>query len=239
MRGLPLGMYIPGESILHRTRPLVKILMFLILMIAVLVNESFLGYGILFLFCILLILISRIRVAVVLATSYRMSWFFVLVFVMNLCFYGPENPWISVGFFQPSYEGFVQGMHIVVRMCYLLILTNLLTITTAPIALTKGIEQLISPLAFIGVPVEQIAMMLSIAIQFIPILLEETEMIKKAQIARGARFDSPKLLDKAKSVLPLVVPIFLAAFKRADELSLAMEARGYRMDRKKNKKREE
>ena len=141
--------------------------------------------------------------------------------------------------FCPSMQGLVQGANVVLRVVLILILSNVLTTTTAPLKLTDGMERLLSPLRVIRVPTEQVAMIISVAIQFIPTIFEETDMIRKAQMARGARFDSRNYFEKAKAVMPLVIPIFLAAFKRADELSLAMEARGYRTDvRRAVKKRE-
>ena len=195
------------------------------------------GYLLLALITALLIRISGIRAGTVLRSATRLGWFFAVIFLMNLCFYGPEDPWFSWWIFRPSMEGLLQGVHVVARVFLLLVLSNLLTICTAPLAMTEAIERMLSPLRYIGIPSDLIAMILSVAIQFIPTLLEETDNIRKAQTARGARFDSPKLLEKGKAVLPLVVPIFLAAFKRADELSLAMEARGYRTDVKRGRKK--
>ena len=132
----------------------------------------------------------------------------------------------------------MQGAHVLLRVLLLLLLGNLLTATTSPLAMTDAFQVLLSPLGLLKIPVGQIAMILSVAIQFIPTLFEEADAIRKAQTARGARFDSPKLRHKAAAVLPLAVPIFLAAFKRADELSLAMEARGYRGGRGMGRKKQ-
>lgn len=228
MNALPTGLYHPGASPLHRLCPWVKLLCLLLLLAAVVMTDTLAGYGILVLLTGGLILLSRLPVASALSAAWRLKWFFLVIFLMNLCFYGPEKPWFRLWILQPSLDGLIQGGHIAFRMLLLLILSNLLTATTPPLALTEGIEILFSPLKLLRLPVGQIAMILSVAIQFIPTLLEETDAIRKAQTARGARFDSPKLWDKAAAVMPLAVPIFLAAFKRADELSLAMEARGYR-----------
>lgn len=153
---------------------------------------------------------------------------FLLVLLMNLCFFSPDDAWFSLWIFTPSPAGLAQGLNVVLRVLFILVFSNILTLTTAPLELTGAIELLLSPLRLLRIPVGQVAMILSVAIQFIPTLFEETDMIRKAQTARGAKFDSRRLLDKAGAVAPLAVPIFLSAFKRADELSLAMEARGYR-----------
>lgn len=235
----PMGMYQPGSSVIHRLHPGVKILALLILLVAVIETDSLLGYGVLLLFMAVCTALSGLAVKTVFAPVRQLLCFFLLIFLMNTCFYAPENAWFRLWIFQPSKEGMLQGIHVVARVFFMLVFSNLLTVTTAPLAMTGAFEGLLFPLRLIGVPVGQIAMILSVAIQFIPILFEETEMIRKAQMARGARFDSPRLFDKAKAALPLVIPIFLAAFKRADELSLAMEARGYRADLKPVKRRME
>ena len=230
MNQLPTGMYQPGTSTVHQMKANIKIFCFLILTTAIIFTDTRWGYAALLLFAGSLVSLSEIRLSTALCSVKRMAWFLVLILLMNTCFYGPQDPWIRAGIFAPSYEGLIQGLNIVARVILMLVICNVLTITTAPLALTEGMEALLLPLKLFRVPTEQIAMILSVAMQFIPTLFEEADTIRKAQMARGARFDSKRLLEKAGAVLPLVVPIFLAAFKRADELSLAMEARGYRTD---------
>ena len=130
---------------------------------------------------------------------------------MNTCFFSPEGAWFSLWIFTPSPAGLMQGLNVVLRVLFILVFSNLLTLTTAPMELTGAIELLLSPLGLLKIPVGQVAMILSVAIQFVPTLFEETDMIRKAQTARGAKFDSPRLLDKAGAAAPLVVPIFLQA----------------------------
>jgi len=228
MSQLPSGTYLPGTSLLHRLDPRVKLLSLLLLLAAVLLTADLLGYLLLFAFAAMLIALSGSGAKLVLQPVWRLKWVFLILFLMNLCFYSPEGAWLHWWIFTPSPGGLVQGGNILLRVLLLLTVSNLLTLTTAPMALTGAIEDLLQPLRYVGLPTDQIAMILSVAIQFVPTLLEEANTIRKAQMARGARFDSDKLLDKAKAVLPLLIPIFLAAFKRADELALAMEARGYR-----------
>ena len=228
MSALPTGLYQPGQSLIHRLCPWVKILCLLILLTAVVTTDTLWGYGLVTVLTVLLLRSAALPVETVLSPVRRLRWFFLMIFLMNLCFYGPEDPWFRLWLLTPSFAGLMQGVHVVLRVFLLLLLANLLTSTTAPLAMTDAMQTLLSPLGLLKIPVGQIAMILSVAVQFIPTLFEEADAIRKAQTARGAKFDSRRLRDKAAAVVPLVVPIFLAAFKRADELSLAMEARGYR-----------
>ena len=237
MNRLPTGLYQPGDSFLHRLDALSKILCLIILLVAVVNTTTLPGYALLALLTGLLIALSGIRPGAALRSALRLGWFFLIILLMNLFFYQKEQAWFSWWIFSPSPGGLMQGIHVVARVFLLLVLSNLLTITTAPLAMTEALERMLTPLRFIGVPTDLVAMILSVAIQFIPTLLEETDSIRKAQTARGARFDSRRLTDKAAAALPLVIPIFLAAFKRADELSLAMEARGYRTDVKRSRRK--
>lgn len=235
MKKLPSGMYISGNSVIHRLDPTVKILLFCILTAAVAAVNSIAGYCMIIVFTAAAVRISKIGFRAAAGNLKNLIWFFAVVFLMNFLFFSSENPWISFWLFHPSYAGMLQGIKVVLSVIVFLILSNILNSTTAPMELTGAIENLIYPLSFIKVPVGQVALIISVAIQFIPILSEEAQMVKKVQTARGAGFDSCKPFDKARAVLPMVVPVFISAFRRADELSLAMEARGYRADLKKNK----
>ncbi|MBP3634497.1 MAG: energy-coupling factor transporter transmembrane protein EcfT [Oscillospiraceae bacterium] len=228
MSVLPTGLYQPGQSVLHRLCPWVKVLCLLLLLVAVVTTSTIWGYVLLAVLCACLIVLSKLQLQDVFSSAWRLRWFFALIFLMNVCFFSPDDPWVEWWIFTPSYAGLLQAVHVVLRVFLLLVMSNLLTATTAPLAMTDAFHVLLSPLKLLRLPVGQIAMILSVAMQFIPTLFEEADAIQKAQTARGARFDSRKLTEKAAAVLPLAVPIFLAAFKRADELSLAMEARGYR-----------
>jgi len=225
---LPTGMFLPGDSFIHRLDSRVKLLALVISIVAVLCVDSLIGYGVMAAFIVIAIYLTGISFITALNSVNKMYWFFILILLMNTCFYSPDNAWVSVWIFSPSLTGLMQGIDVVLRVFLVLVISNILTSATSPMEITNALESLISPLRFFGIPTEQISMILSIAIQFIPTLSEETDTIRKAQMARGARFDSTKLTEKAEAVLPLVIPIFFAAFKRADELSLAMEARGYR-----------
>lgn len=228
MNRLPTGMYLPGDSPIHRLDPRVKLLGLFISVTAIILVRPLIGYGVILAFLAFTVALSGLSIKIALNSVQRLSWFFLVIFLMNTFFYSPENTWFSWWIFKPSSAGLMQGIDVVLRVVFALVASNVITSSTAPMEITNALEALISPFKLVGIPAEQIAMILSIAIQFIPTFSEETDMIRKAQTARGARFDSKKLTEKAAAVLPLVVPIFLSAFKRADELSIAMEARGYR-----------
>lgn len=230
MKHLPDGMYQQGSSVIHRLDATVKLVLLIILIAGVITADTLIGYGILIVFTVLTTLLSKIGMRSAVGSAGRLIWFFIIILLMNFCFYSAENSWVSFWIFNPSYDGMMQGIRVVVRVFIILVLSNILNVTTSPIAVTGAIENLLSPLRIFKIPTRQLSLILSVAIQFIPTLFEEADMIRKAQLSRGAGFDSHRLLDKAKAVVPLVVPIFVAAFRRADELSLAMEARGYRVD---------
>ncbi|MDE6864209.1 MAG: energy-coupling factor transporter transmembrane protein EcfT [Eubacterium sp.] len=230
MKQLPTGMYQQGNSVIHKLNSTVKVLLLIILLAAVVAANTLPGYGVLIVFTAVIVLLSHIGIKSAIGGIVRMIWFFIIIFIMNLCFFQSENAWITFWIFSPSYDGMMQGIKVVVRVAVIMIFCNILNVTTPPVEITRAMENMMSPLRIIRVPTHQLALILSVAIQFIPTLFEEADMIKKAQTARGARFDSRKFRDKAGAVIPMVVPIFISAFRRADELSLAMEARGCRVD---------
>lgn len=230
MKQLPAGMYQQGNSVIHKLNSTVKVLLLIILLAAVVAANTLPGYGVLIVFTAVIVLLSHIGIKSAVGGIVRMIWFFIIIFIMNLCFFQSERAWITFWIFSPSYDGMMQGIKVVVRVALIMIFCNILNVTTPPVEITRAMENMMSPLRIIRVPTHQLALILSVAIQFIPTLFEEADMIKKAQTARGARFDSRKFRDKAGAVIPMVVPIFISAFRRADELSLAMEARGCRVD---------
>lgn len=230
MSRLPGGLYQPGTSIFYRLDPRAKIIGFLLLTVSVIATDTISGYVIWLLVLPALAAASGLSADTLFDMVRRMMFFFIVILLMNTCFFSPKDAWISFGILNPSPAGLQQGLQVVVRVLLILIISNILMVTTAPMELTRALETLLAPLRTLRVPTDQIALILSVAMQFIPTLMEETDAIKRAQTARGARFDSPRLKEKATAVFPLLIPVFLSAFKRADELSMAMEARGYRMD---------
>ena len=237
MKGMPTGQYIPGNSILHRLDARAKILCMFILLAAIIVASTIWGYALVILITAGIGFASELPVQAVFGTLRRLWLFFIIIFIMNTVFFDGEKSAWSWWIFNLSAAGAAQGATVVFRLALLLLLSNCLTSTTAPMDATNALESLMKPLGLIRVPVEDIAMIISVAIQFIPTLIEETDMIRKAQIARGARFESKKLKEKAASVMPLVIPVFISAFRRADELSTAMEARGYRNAKNRTKRK--
>lgn len=236
---LPTGEYIPGHSFLHRLDARVKLPCFFILMAAVIGAASLWGYVLVVAVIAVLILLSGLPLPAAVASVRRIYGFLLVIFLMNALFFGGEDVLASWGIVQLSRGGMEQGFRVVGNVVLILVLGNLLTMTTLPTQVTAALASLIKPLKFIGVPTEEVAMILSIAIQFIPTLMEETELIKMAQIARGARFESRKLPERAASFIPLVVPVFISAFRRAEELALAMEARGYRNAQNRTRRKKE
>lgn len=222
------GQYFPGTSLLHRLDARAKLYNFILLTAAIILSNTLFGYIFTIVCMGILIKLSEFPPSIAFGSIQRLSKLFVFVFILNALFYSSENPIFQFWIFTLSIEGIIQGLTIIFRVVLVMILSNLLTLSTKPMEITSALSSLIKPLKYIGIPVEEVSMILSIAIQFIPTLLEETDTIKKAQIARGARFESKKLRERAMAMIPLVVPIFLSAFKRADELAMAMEARGYR-----------
>ncbi len=230
MMRLPTGMYQPGYSVIHGTSAAVKLVCMILLMAAIVATDSIPGCLAAITATAAIVYLAQVSAATAFASVRRLAWFFVLILLMNTCFYGADDAWFGWWIFTPSLRGLIRGANIVLRVVLILVLSNILTTTTAPLRLTDGMERLLSPLRIVRIPTEQIAMIISVAIQFIPTIFEEADMIRRAQTARGARFDSRSYFEKAKAVMPLVIPVFIAAFRRADELALAMEARGYRTD---------
>jgi len=222
------GQFIPGNSFVHRLDARAKLFGFLFLLAAVIIAKPIYGYIIMVALVFAVITCSGFSIEIALGSIRRMGKFFVLIFLLNALFFSTQDTYWQWWIFSLSKEGLLQGVNVVFQVVLIMTLSNVLTLSTPPMELVSAIEALIYPLRFIRVPVEDVAIILSVAIQFIPTLLEETAIIRKAQTARGARFESKKRRERAMSLLPLVVPVFLSAFNRADELSVAMEARGYR-----------
>lgn len=231
MKFMPTGGYLEGDSVLHRLDAFVKLLAAFVLLAAVVLTDSLPGYLLLVVVIAGLIRLSGIGFRHGCSGVIQLWLFFVIIFLMNAFFFTAENSIFDFWIFHLSPAGMIQGMHVVFRVALAMIVSNILVATTSPIEITGALESLLFPLKYIGVPIRDVAMILGVAIQFIPTLIEETDMIRKAQVARGSRFESKNLVERAQSILPLLVPIFLSAFRRADELSVAMEARGYHRTR--------
>ena len=225
---ITLGQYLPGNSFLHRMDPRAKILLTVLLITAVFTAGTWIGYAGLFIFMGAVIGFSGLNAKYVLKGIRPIFYIVLLTFFINLFFNAGETVLVQWGIVKITKEGLTSAVFMALRLLLLVLGTQLLTLTTSPIALTDGLERLLKPLSKIGFPSHELAMMMSIALRFIPTLMEETDKIMKAQMARGADFESGNLLNRAKAMLPLLVPLFVSAFRRADELAMAMEARCYR-----------
>ncbi len=228
MVNITLGQYFPGVSPLHRLDPRAKILLTIALITAVFLASSIPAYALMFLFIAGMAALSRIDVKFMVKGLKPVFFVIIFTFVLNLFFTSGGNTLFAWRFIKITDQGLKSAGFMALRLVLLILGTQLLTLTTSPIALTDGIESLLKPLSKIGFPAHELAMMMSIALRFIPTLMEETDKIMKAQMARGADFETGNLVQKAKSMLPLLVPLFVSAFRRADELAMAMEARCYR-----------
>lgn len=227
LKDITIGQYISGHSFLHKMDPRGKIIAVMLYMIALFVINNGIGYWSMLAVSIFIVLISQVPLKFFLKGLKPMVFIVVLTVVLQMFMTPGEVLW-QWGFLRLTREGIRQAVFMGTRLVLLVGITSVLTLTTTPIALTDGIEQLLKPLSKIGVPAHELAMMMTIALRFIPTLIEETDKIMKAQAARGADFESGNLLQRAKALIPLLVPLFLSAFKRADELAMAMEARCYR-----------
>lgn len=227
LSNIAIGQYFPGNSMLHRMDPRVKILLVLLYLIEVFVFSSAIAYMVLAGVAFFLILISGVPVRMTLRSLRPLWWIILFTFIIHL-FSHPGVPLVKVGLFTITQEGVVQGTLICLRLVLLILVSSLLTFTTSPLKLTDAIESLLSPFRRFGLPAHELAMMMTIALRFIPTLIEETDKIIKAQQSRGADFTTGSLPARLKHMVPILVPLFLAAFRRADELAMAMEARCYR-----------
>lgn len=228
LKDITLGQYYPGDSLVHRMDPRVKILLTMAYITLLFLVKNFTGYAIFFVFTIGVILIAGVPVSYVLK-GFR-PLFFIIVFTAAInMFMTPGTIAFSIPYtpITATYEGIYMAAYMVTRLTFLIMGTSVLTLTSSPISLTDGLEKLLGPFKKIGVPAHELAMMMSIAIRFIPTLMEETQKIIKAQTARGADFESGNIFRRAKALVPLLVPLFISAFRRADELALAMECRCY------------
>lgn len=227
LNNIAFGQYFPGTSPVHRLDPRIKVLLTIAYITIVFFSASFTGFAILMAFVLAVAAIARIRAAFLLRTIKPLWMIVLLTFILNAFFNRGPTILFSWWIFTLTLEGIYAALFLSVRLILWVVGASLLTLTTSPIALTDAIERLLKPLSLIRVPVHELAMMMSIALRFIPTLLEETDKIMKAQMARGADFESGNLLARAKAMIPLLVPLFVSAFRRADELAMAMESRCY------------
>ncbi len=227
IRDITLGQYYPGNSLIHRLDPRVKIIATFLFVIELFLVNNFKGYFVAIAFLAAVIFIARIPPKFIFKGLKPIFLIIVFTFGINM-FMTKGTVIFTAGFIQITREGLHQAIFMGSRLILLIIGSSLLTLATKPINLTDGIEKLLDPLKRFGLPSHELAMMMTIALRFIPTLLEETDKIMKAQMARGADFESGNLINRAKSLIPLLVPLFISAFRIAQDLAMAMEARCYR-----------
>ena len=224
---ITLGQYFPGNSLLHRLDPRTKIILLFIFIVGIFIFDTPLSYVALSAGTLLLIYVSRGPFGMMLKSLKPLLWILIFTFGIHLVS-TPGETIFRFWVFDITAEGFWQGFFVSLRLVLLILMSSLLTFTTSPLELTDALEMLLSPLKRIGVPAHELAMMMTIALRFVPTLIEETDKIMKAQQARGSDFSSGSILRRIKSLIPVLVPLFISAFRRADELAMAMEARCYR-----------
>ncbi len=230
LKDITLGQFFPGNSILHKTDPRIKLVLTVLFIVSVFSAKNIFSFALLIAGIAVLILLSGISVKVILRGIRPVLFLMLFTAIVNLFWTkGEGDPLISFGFIKIWEIGIVNAAFMVVRIVSLIAGTSLLlTYTTSPIALTDALERILKPLGYLHVPVHDFAMMMTIALRFIPTLLEETDKIINAQKARGAGFDKGNLIDKVKAFVPILIPLFISAFRRADDLACAMECRCYR-----------
>ncbi|EHI97161.1 ABC-type transporter, integral membrane subunit [Clostridium sp. DL-VIII] len=228
LKNITIGQYLPGESFIHKLDPRTKILISIFFIVCLFIIDKFIGYTAIVVFLLAIILVAKIPFRFIFNGLKPVFLLIALTAILNIFMVrGAEGTEIfSMGFLKVYPEGLNTAIFMAIRLVLLIVGTSLLTLTTSPIELTDGIEKLLKP---IGKEIaHELAMMMTIALRFIPTLIDETDKIMKAQKARGADFESGGIIKKAKSLVPLLVPLFISSFRRADELAMAMEARGYR-----------
>ena len=226
IRDITLGQYYPEQSVIHRLDARTKILGTLLYIIEIFLVNSFAGFGLVILALGVLIGISRVPVRFIFKGLKAVVFIILLTFVLNLFMFDGTVLW-HWKFLTITYEGLYRSCFMALRLILLIIGTSMLTLTTKPMELTDGLEKLLKPFNRLGLPSHEIALMMSIALRFIPTLLEETDKIMKAQQARGADFESGNLMQRVKNMIPILIPLFVGSFRIAQDLALAMEARCY------------
>ncbi len=229
LKDITLGQFFPGNSILHRLDPRTKIITVFLYIISLFLMNGIVGYSIATTFVLMCIAISKISFKTVLKSLKPIIAIVIFTSILNI-FYTEGTPIFSWWILAPTYEGLILAGYMVWRIILLIAGSSLLTYTTSPILLTDGIENLLKPLKAIKFPAHEFAMMMTIALRFIPTLIEETEKIINAQKARGADFESGNIFKRAKALIPILIPLFVSSLRRADELATAMECRLYKGD---------
>ena len=227
LKDITLGQFFPGNSPVHKMDPRAKLVMLVVYIVALFVAVSWISYAMMLVFLVTVIAISKIPVKNLLRGMKPMVMILAFTAILNIFFTEGKTVLVEFWVIKITMEGLVRAFFMMIRILMLITGTFLLTYTTSPIALTDGLESLLNPLKVIKVPVHELSMMMCIALRFIPTLIEETDKIMSAQKARGADFETGNLMQRVKALVPILVPLFISAFRRADELATAMECRCY------------
>ena len=227
LKDITLGQYFPGATIIHRLDPRSKLVLTLVYIVSLFIARGFPAYGLLLAVLLICLILSRIKPKAVLRGLRPVMIIIGFTAILNVFLTRGETIVFQFRFITITEEGLITAVIMALRLMMLIVGSFLLTYTTSPIALTDGLETILGPLKKIRLPIHELAMMMSIALRFIPTLIEETDKIMSAQKARGADFETGGLIKRAKAILPLIIPLFISAFRRADELAIAMESRCY------------
>lgn len=227
MNNITFGQYYPIDSLIHRLDSRIKILITMLFIVMVFVANSFYAYSVIAFYVVIVVVLSKIPFINVLKSIKIILFLLMFTAVLNIFFYGEGEIIVSFWVLKITKDGILFAAKMAIRLIMLVVGTSLLTLTTTPMQLTDGIESLMAPLKLVRLPVHDFAIIMSITLRFIPSLMEETDKIMKAQKSRGATFDEGGLIKRAKSLLPILIPLFVSAFRRADELALALDARCY------------
>jgi len=226
LRDITLGQYFPGNTLIHRLDPRTKLLMTVVYIICVFTARGAIAFGLVAVYLVVTIAVSKVKPRLLVKGLRPLIVILVLTGMLNM-FLTPGEPLVSFWRLSITREGLIWALILITRIAMMVMGSFILTYTTPPMALTDGLESLMRPLKRIGVPAHELAMIMSIALRFIPTLLEETDRIMRAQKARGANFETGNIIQRGKAMLPILLPLFISAFRRADDLAVAMESRCY------------
>lgn len=228
LNDITLGQYFPGNSPIHRMDPRMKLILTILYIVGVFIVANLPGYAIALAFLYIVVRVSGIKFSYLAKGVKPLRFIIIFTFILNLFFVQGETPIFTLGFFTLTKEALNNAIYFALRLIFLVMGTSVLTLTTSPVQLTDGLERIMHPLEKIHFPAHELAMMMTIALRFIPTLLSETDRILKAQLARGADLDRGSIVRRMKAFIPVLVPLFVIVFQRADDLAVAMEARCYR-----------
>lgn len=227
MRDITLGQFVAGDSVIHKLDPRTKIGMMILYIVMTFLVKKIYFLAIPFAYLVIELVLSGISLCYILNSLKPIRFLLIFMFLLNLFFTKGEHVWIDLGFWQLTGEAVLQSCFLAVRIILLVAGASMLTLTTSPIALTDGIERLFAPLKIFHFPAHELAMMMTIALRFVPTLMDESEKIRNAQMSRGADFESGNIFKRVKSMIPILIPLFVSSFRKADELAIAMESRCY------------